>query len=244
LKIPSSNIGILSYLVSLITPVPHPIARCLMESSFHEVVCMNGEIKRLLPFEPLSLREAFVRALSREEQDRVSTRWSNAYPPAFELSIKLRELVPPPRYTTCYSLMTDKKATALYSSLCMIGGKEGWFNTNWMWKIRGWVDRILLGVGTLRGRRSSTTLRVNDVIDFWRVEDLKQDERLLLRAEMKLPGKAWLQFSIDDRGEKRRLSVTAFYGAESLAAKAYWYSFLPFHHFIFRDLIFQIEKRS
>jgi hypothetical protein len=111
-----------------------------------------------------------------------------------------------------------------------------------MWRLRGSVDRILMGVGTLRGRRSHTDLRINDVIDFWRVEDLRPDERLLLRAEMKLPGKAWLEFRINREADKNRLSVNAYYQPRGLAGKIYWYLFLPFHHTIFKDLIIQIEK--
>ncbi len=244
MPVPFSNIKIFSYLVSLVTPVPHHITLCLMESSFNEVICKNNEIRELIPFQTLAFREALVRALSREEQDRVSTRWSDAYPPAHELSIKLAELSPEPNFTTVYSLLSNKKASNLYKSICMIGGKEGWFNSNWMWKLRGNVDRLLLGVGTSRGRRSRSSLRINDVIDFWRVEDLRQNKMLLLRAEMKLPGKAWLQFDISPQGAMNRLSVKAFYQTHSFLGKAYWYFFLPFHHFIFRDLIAQIEKIS
>ena len=123
-----------------------------------------------------------------------------------------------------------------------IGGKKGWFQNNWMWRLRGIVDRILMGVGTLRGRRSHTELRINDVVDFWRVEDLLENKRLLLRAEMKLPGRAWLEFRIDRVKDKNRLSVNAFYQHRGLPGTIYWYLFLPFHHIIFIDLIKQIEK--
>jgi hypothetical protein len=180
--------------------------------------------------------------MTRDEQDNVHTRWSDAYPPAHSLAIKLHELELPPRYTSSYSLLTGKGASSLFRSICRIGGKRGWFHNNWMWRLRGIVDRSLMGVGTLRGRRSNTELRVNDVVDFWRVEDLADDKRLLLRAEMKLPGRAWLEFLIDGEAGKNRLSVKAFYQPKGLAGKIYWYLFLPFHHIIFIDLIRQIEK--
>ena len=106
------------------------------------------------------------------------------------------------------------------------------------------LDRILLGVGSIRGRKSRTYLEINDVVDFWRVEDLKPAERLLLRAEMKLPGKAWLEFHIREEAGRRRLSVVTYYDTHTLLGKFYWYIFLPFHHFIFRNLIKEIEKRS
>jgi hypothetical protein len=113
-----------------------------------------------------------------------------------------------------------------------------------MWRLRGMLDRLLSGVGTSRGRRSSSTLRINDVIDFWRVEDLVRNRRLLLRAEMKLPGRAWLEFTVAPEGDKNGMQVKAYFHTASLAGKIYWYLFLPFHYFIFHDLILEIEKRS
>ena len=241
---PFRNIGFFSYFTSLLTPVPAGIIYCLMEGITNEVVCQHEEIKRVLPFEPLSYKVALLKAMSRQEQDDVRTRWSDAYPPACELAMKLSEVDGPVRYSSSYSLISDKDAASLFRSVCLVGGKEGWFNSNWLWWLRGAIDRILMGVGSSRGRRSSNTLRINDVIDFWRVEDLKQDEMLLLRAEMKLPGRAWLEFGIDPHDDENRLSVNAYYQSRGIFGKIYWYIFLPFHIFIFRDLIQQIEKRS
>jgi hypothetical protein len=99
-------------------------------------------------------------------------------------------------------------------------------------------------VGSSRGRRSQTTLKINDVVDFWRVEDLQKNKRLLLRAEMKMPGKAWLEFQIQDVDDQRKLSIRAYFHTKSLGGKLYWYFFLPFHGLIFNGLIKQIEKRS
>lgn len=242
--VPLGGVGIFAYMASLITPVPMHICRCLLECTRNEVVCLNHEIRRLLPFRILGYREAVLRALSRQEQDRVHTRWSDAYPPAHELAIKLHELEELPTYTSCYSLLTDKSAASLFQSLCRIGGREGWFHSNWLWRIRGAVDRVMMGVGTSRGRKSASSLGINDVIDFWRVEDYKINERLLLRAEMKLPGRAWLEFTIESSGNKNRLSVKAHYQTRGIWGKTYWYLFLPFHVFIFKDLIRQIERRS
>lgn len=238
------NIGLFAYITSLFTPVPASITRCLMEGITNEVVCQNDAIKRIMAFEPLGYKESLVRAMSREEQDQVHTRWSDAYPPAHELAMKLHEIEKPIRYTSTHSLLTEKDASSLFRSVCRIGGKEGWFHTNLLWRLRGAVDRLLLGVGSLRGRRSPSQLRIGDVIDFWRVEDLRADAMLLLRAEMKLPGKAWLQFSVDREEDKNRLSVNAYYQPRGVFGKVYWYMFLPFHFFIFQNLIRQIEKRS
>ncbi len=241
---PLSSIGFYAYIASLLTPVPAPITRCLMEGLRNDVVCLERSIERFLPFRPLTYRQAIVKAMTREEQDNIHTRWSGAYPPAHELAIKLHEVADSVQYTTSYHLETAKEAGPLFGSICRIGGGQGWFANNWMWRMRGWIDRALLGVGTSRGRRSHATLRVNDVIDFWRIEDLQLNRRLLLRSEMRLPGKAWLEFTIDDDGRRRRLGVTAHYLTGSFSGRAYWYALLPFHGLVFDRLIRQIEKRT
>lgn len=241
---PLSPLGLYAYVGSLLTPVPAPIVRCLIEGLKHNVVCQDDAIGRHVPFRTIPYREALVRAMSREEQDMVHTRWSDAYPPAHELALKLHEVRPGPRYTASHSLTTEKSEAALFRAICRIGGKEGWFHNNWMWRLRGALDRLLMGVGTARGRRSRSELKINDVIDFWRVEDLKPGERLLLRAEMKLPGKAWLEFLVGQEGGRNRLCIKTYYDTHTLWGRLYWYLFLPFHHFIFTQLIEQIERRS
>lgn len=241
---PVTSIGFYSYHAGMLTPIPAAITKSLMEGLKNEVVCRDDSIRRYVPFEPLDYREAVIAALTREEQDNVRTSWFSAYPPAHELAMKLRELEGRPIFTARFSLLSDKEAWRIFASICKIGGNEGWFTHNWMWRLRGWVDKVLMGVGHGRGRRSQTTLKVNDVIDWWRIEDLQPDMRLLLRAEMKLPGKAWLEFDIEPSGGQNRLSIVAHYYAESLAGRVYWYVFVPFHHVIFSDLIRQIEKRA
>lgn len=241
---PFSHIGFYSYIASLITPVPVQITKCLMEGLKNEVCCQEDAIKSILQFPNLPYKTALIKAMNREEQDKIHTRWSDAYPPAHELAIKLNELIDEPKYSTSYSLSTEKNASSLFQSICAIGGKEGWFSTNWMWWLRGMLDRVILGVGLSRGRRSQTSLTINDVIDFWRIEDLQPDKRLLLRAEMKLPGKAWLEFKIEDNDDIRKLIIIPYYYTKTLWGKIYWYIFLPFHEFIFNDLIKQIEKKA
>lgn len=242
--VPFSNLTVYSYLASLLTPVPAPITMCLMAGLKNDVVCLDNAIRRVVPFEPLSYRESLVLAMTREEQDDVRTRWSDAYPPAWELAIKLRELKQPPEYTAERAILTDKSAARLFRSITHIGGREGWFHSNWLWRARGIMDRILLGVGSARGRKMYSSLSINDVVDFWRVEDIQAERLLLLRAEMKLPGRAWLEFRIDPVNGRNRLTVKAYYQTRGLLGKTYWYMFLPFHYFIFDDLVKQIEKRS
>ena len=238
------SVRLYAYVAGLLTPVPAPIVRSLMEGLRNDVVCLDNRIRGILPIHLLTYRDAIVEAMSREEQDAVHTRWSDSYPPAHELAIKLHELKHTPRYTTTYSLQTPTPDTALFHSICRIGGKEGWFHGNWMWRLRGMLDSLLMGVGTARGRRSSSTLRVNDVIDFWRVETLVPNRRLLLRAEMKLPGRAWLEFRIDPEPSANRFTVQAYYDTNTRFGDLYWYTFLPFHKYIFDDLLTQIARRA
>ena len=147
---PISNIGFYSYLTSLLTPVPAAITWCLMESVTHDVVCHENDILDLIPFRRISCKEALVLALSREDQDAVATRWSDSYPPDYELAIKLREIDGPPTYTSSYSLVTNKSAEQLFRSITHIGGRSGWFHSTFLWRIRGALDRLLRGVGTTR----------------------------------------------------------------------------------------------
>ncbi len=239
-----SHIGFYSYIASLLTPVPAAIIRSLMASTVNEVVCRNNDVLPDTLYHPISYKEALLRAMTREEQDDVRTRWSDQYPRAHELAIKLKELEKPPTYISSYSLISQKNESALFQSVCKIGGDDGWFHANWMWRARGMVDRLIFGVGDARGRRSRSNLRVNDVVGFWRVEGKRQNSRLLLRAEMKLPGKAWLEFNIKKAGDKNRLIVTAYFEPQGLPGKIYWYNFLPFHYFIFTNLIKQIDRRA
>ncbi|MEN8008456.1 MAG: SDR family oxidoreductase [Candidatus Krumholzibacteriota bacterium] len=244
IDVPVRGTRLVSYAINLLTPVPAPIAKCLVEGLRDDTVCDSTAIRRLIPFTPISYRAALVRALSREEQDRVATRWSDAYPPAHELAIKLYQLRRPPRYRAAYSLETKRPAAALFTAINRIGGREGWFNVNWMWRARGAFDRMIFGVGTARGRRSARELRIGDVIDFWRVEDLQWNRRLLLRAEMRMPGRAWLEFDIKDEQDHRRLGITAHYATKSLWGDMYWRLFQPFHWYIFEHLLTQINLRS
>ncbi|MBI5397220.1 MAG: SDR family oxidoreductase, partial [Verrucomicrobia bacterium] len=241
---PISSIRGLAYRASLATPVTAPIILSLMQWAQADVVCKNNDIRSFVPFQPNSFEGALRKAMSREEQDDVHTRWSDEYPLASELPLKLDELRERPRYVCSYSLLTQKDRSSLFRSLCRIGGNEGWFNSNWMWRLRGACDRLLMGVGTARGRRSESELRLHDVIDFWRVEKLETDRILRLRAEMKVPGKAWLEFVLSGEKDGNRLTITAYFQPHGLAGTIYWYAFLPSHHFIFNDIIRQIEKRS
>jgi len=236
--------AVYGYLASLLTPVPGPITKVLVRGCKNEVVCQNNDIRELIKFEPLDFEEALKEALLVEEKDEITTRWSDSFPHSLKAPLKLTQISPPPRYNSSYCLLTFKEPSGLFKSFCGIGGKRGWFHSNWMWRLRGMVDRLFLGVGSSRGRRSYSELRVDDAIDFFRVENIKKDKLLLLRAEMILPGKAWLEFIIDSYEGLNKLTITAYFQPKGILGSLYWYFFLPFHFYIFKILIKKIEKKS
>ncbi|MEE9443788.1 MAG: SDR family oxidoreductase [candidate division Zixibacteria bacterium] len=241
---PISSIKFYAYLASQITPVPNAITQCLMEGLKDKVICEDMAIKSILPFEPVSYRQALLNAMTREQQDRVSTRWSDAFPPAHELALKLHELRGRERFKAKFAIFSEKSATSIFKSICRIGGKEGWLYNTWMWRLRGAVDRLFAGVGTSRGRKSYGHLQINDVIDFWRIEDIRPNKRLLLRSEMKTLRRAWLEFSVRERGGRRKITLRAYYDPLTIMGRFYWYMILPFHNLIFKNLLKEIDKKS
>ncbi len=243
IKFPISNTKVSGYLASYFTSVPSPITKCLFEGCKNEVVCKDHSIRNIVENNPLSYKEAILGALSREEQDKIYTRWSDAYPPAHDLAIKLKELNDTSIFKIAHTMLTKESPSAIYNSFCKIGGKEGWLSYNWAWKFRGIIDKYIFGIGRSRGRRSMKSLRINDVIDYWRVEDLK-DNRLLLRAEMKLSGKVWLEFSTQTKHNLTAVSVVAYFHTNSAMSYFYWYLLKPFHNFVLKDLVKQVVKRS
>jgi uncharacterized protein YbjT (DUF2867 family) len=244
LRVPFSDPKIYGYLVSLLTPVPAPIVNCLMESLRNEVVCQHGRIRSFLPFKTMPFDEAVNAAIARLRMDNVETRWSDAYPPDHAAAPQLNELPVRPRFVATYSVVTGKSPEALFRSFCRVGGRNGWFRNNWMWRTRGMMDRMLMGVGDSRGRKHYSSLEAGDVIDFWRVEELTENQRLLLRAEMKIPGQAWMEFKIVPAVQKTGLVVCAYFAPRGWFGSPYWYIFLPFHWIIFKNLLHQIEARA
>ena len=133
----------------------------------------------------------------------------------------------------------------VFKMISRLGGQTGWLYLNWAWRLRGWIDRLVGGVGLRRGRRDPEVVRIGDALDFWRVEAVEPDQRLLLRAEMKLPGRAWLQFETHSHsGEQTRLVQAAFFAPKGLFGLAYWYLLYPIHRLIFAGMIRNLAQRA
>jgi hypothetical protein len=142
-------------------------------------------------------------------------------------------------------LTVSASPAALFESFASLGGEAGWLYMDWAWEVRGWVDRLLGGVGLRRGRRHPVELRAGDALDFWRVEAVEPGRLLRLRAEMKVPGRAWLEFRVEPgQGEQSILSQTAFFAPRGLSGWLYWHLLYPIHSFIFSGLIRRIAARA
>jgi len=235
-----------SYWVHWMTPIPASLARPLIEGLKNDVVVQDDKANELFPeIEPLGYEKAVRLAIQRVDTQDVETTWNDALlsskgderPVVLEskqgLNIERR----------IRSVSAGKeKVFRVFSSL---GGDKGWLAFEWAWKLRGILDRLVGGVGFRRGRRSAEDLRVGDALDFWRVEAIQKNELLRLRAEMKVPGKAWLEFqAIQENGNQTKLVQTAYFEPKGLFGLLYWYGLYPVHSLIFSSMIEHVAREA
>lgn len=235
-----------SYWVHLVTPVPATIARPLVEGLRNDVIVRDGAAQRFFPdVRPMGYRDAVRFALRQLDAGQVETRWSDA------LATSQGDVAPvvlsniEGMITEQRQLVVPATPGAVFRSFSSLGGDVGWLYCNLAWRVRGLVDRIVGGVGLRRGRRDPHAVRVGDAVDFWRVEAVEPDHLLRLRAEMKLPGRAWLQFKVGPHpGGGALLTQTAFFAPKGLAGWTYWNMLYPAHAFIFNGLVRKIGRRA
>ena len=250
IKVPVLTPGLSSLWIGLVTPVPTALARPLVGSLISEVVADPAKsIDDLIPPPQeglLSVETAMSLALSKISDHGVETRWSDASIPtapwqkaqgdpewAGETILRDRRQV-----------LSEKSAEAIWKQIEGIGGEHGWFGADFLWFMRGLIDRIFGGVGLRRGRRDQDLLRVGESLDFWRVEELERGRRLKLYAEMILPGKAWLEFSIEEKNGKTLITQEATFSPRGLGGRLYWYAVAPFHVFVFPTMLRNLVKRA
>ena len=250
IKVPVLTPGLSSLWIGLVTPVPTALARPLVGSLISEVVADPAKsIDDLIPPPQeglLSVETAMSLALSKISDHGVETRWSDASIPtapwqkaqgdpewAGETILRDRRQV-----------LSEKSAEAIWKQIEGIGGEHGWFGADFLWFMRGLIDRIFGGVGLRRGRRDQDLLRVGESLDFWRVEELERGRRLKLYAEMILPGKAWLEFSIEEKNGKTLVTQEATFSPRGLGGRLYWYAVAPFHVFVFPTMLRNLVKRA
>lgn len=234
-----------SFWVSLITPVPMALSRALIEGLRNEVVCRNHAIRTLVPQDLLPCREAIRRAIDKTSRQKVETclfdvgsaclpEWASDDDPNYAGGT---------RYEMGYEARLQGDPAKVWDIVQRIGGEQGWYYGDPLWRLRGLIDRMLAGPGTQRGRpHGDKTLRVGDALDFWRVLTSDEGRRLLLLAEMRLPGEALLEFKLDTKWENAvHLTMTAKFLPRGLTGLLYWHAMYPFHVVLFKNMITNIS---
>lgn len=245
--------GLASHWVNLVTPVPRSIARPLIASLVHDCVMDDHAVDRLIPRPEGGLtgyREAVALALGRVEADTVETSWQDAA----VSGVPSDPLPSDPEWAgrTVFTDVRTAETTAtperLWEVISGIGGDSGWYSAPLLWAVRGWMDRLVGGVGLARGRRSRSRVTVGDAVDFWRVEAVDPGRLLRLRAEMRVPGLAWLDLQCDAPADGSAGGATyrqrAVFFPRGLAGRLYWLAVLPFHGFIFRGMANRITATA
>ena len=235
-----------SYWVNLITPIPASIARPLVEGLTSEVIVDDAEPAKAYKVRPISYETAVKLALDRTTQGAIETLWSGA------LAAVPRGTPDSDKLQDTEGMLFDRRTRQFraapenaFRAVVRIGGEEGWYTFDWLWQLRGVLDRLLGGVGMRRGRRDPNTLQAGDALDFWRVESVKPGDHLQLRAEMKVPGRAWLRFDVHDAGNgESTVQQTAFFEPKGLFGFLYWWTMYPFHLFIFPSMLAAIGARA
>ena len=230
--------------LGLVTPVYARVGRKLIDSLRSETVVTSARAQSMFPeIRPRGMRDAMSRALANEDQEIAETRWSDA----------VSSIGSPSRFggTSTGSRVIDSRAievpgspTAAFRAIERIGGSAGWYYGNWMWNVRGLVDLLFGGAGMRRGRRDPVKLRRGDAVDFWRVDALEAGHMLRLRAEMKLPGRAWLQFEVTGDALRSVIMQTAIFEPRGLAGLLYWYALYPIHWLIFSGMLRGIASHA
>jgi hypothetical protein len=235
-----------AYWIHMVTPIHWKVVLPLIEGLYTESVVRSDAAGRLFPFiYPMNFQSALRLALGRVQSDTVETSWSDS------LVVSQGDVRPVTlsgkegMLFERRQLLLDLSPRQFFASAIGLGGKRGWLYMNWAWEIRGWIDKLIGGVGLRRGRRHPDDLRVGESLDFWRVEAVEPDRLIRLRAEMKVPGKAWLEFQVMPQPDGRTLfTQTAWFAPRGLGGLIYWYSLYPIHGFIFSGMIRAIAARA
>lgn len=227
--------------IGLVTPVSPAIARPLAEGLRNEVVVTNDRAEQLMPRHTLPPREAIRRALERIARNEVATRWSAAGPIPGD-----PDWAGGTSFVDERTITINAPASDVFRAVCRVGGGHGWYAANVLWKIRGFMDQLIGGPGTRRGRRDVESVEFGEALDFWRVTGVERNKHLRLRAEMKVPGIAELAFKIEptDTTESQLLTMTARFRPKGLIGLAYWYSVLPFHNIVFSGMLRGMKRAA
>ena len=230
-----------SYWLFFVTSTSYKLAINLVDSMKVPVVAKDKKLQKILDFKPMTYMHALELAFIKIEQNQVVSSWKDSKVSGrFQKSLQKYVTVPQNGCLSDYKFTKVKDTEKALYRIWSIGGNTGWYYGDWMWNIRGHLDKLVGGVGSRRGRTHEDRINSGDVIDFWRVLVADKDEkRLLLFAEMRLPGEAWLEFRID---KNNVLHQTATFRPKGLLGRMYWFSLVPFHYFIFNGMLKRIAK--
>ncbi len=227
--------------IGLVTPIPGRLAKPLVEGVATNLLANTEKARREFPeINPLTARKAVELAIAKIRAGEVETRWSGALGAAETFELKdweglIREV---------RTLHVPVPPSAVFRAFCSLGGENHWLVWRWAWEIRGLIDRLIGGPGLRRGRRDPEEILSGEALDFWRVEQVKENTLLRLRAEMKVPGHAWLQYEVFPEEKGSRLTQTALFAPEGLSGAIYWYTLYPIHRLIFSDLVRAVARRA
>lgn len=231
-----------SYWLYFVTSTSYKLAVALVNSMKIEVVCRDKKLQEILNISPLNYNASLEKAFSKIRTNAIISSWKDAYVSS-DMNFNISDFIEVPSFGCLIDsrekLFHDKKCCI--DKIWAIGGENGWYHGNWLWVIRGFLDKLVGGVGIRRGRTNNNSLNVGDALDFWRVLYANKEEgRLLLFAEMKLPGEAWLEFKIKDG----KLFQKATFRPLGVLGRMYWFSVLPFHSFIFQGMINKLTMKN
>ena len=243
LPVPVLTPKLSSLWLGLVTPVYARVGRKLIDSLRNDTVLRDDEAARAFDMEPRGVPEAIARALANEESDFAATRWSDALSSSGEAQGFGGEAFGPRRIDS-RALQLDLPPARAFAPVSRIGGRTGWYYADWLWSLRGAIDLAVGGPGMRRRRPRGRPLRPGDALDFWRVERFEPYALLRLRAEMKVPGRAWLQFEVEPQGAGCELRQTAIFDPVGVAGRLYWYGLWPIHALIFRGMLREIGRRA
>jgi uncharacterized protein YbjT (DUF2867 family) len=245
ITIPFLSPKISSYWLYFVTSTSYSLAQSLVDSMKNETIVKDHAIDKVVPRKCLPYKEALELAFVMIEQNSIASSWKDALNRGYLKPGFMDQFKVPQNGTLEYKVKMpfNRDEKEVLNNLWAIGGKRGWYYWNWIWNMRGFLDKVMGGVGSRRGRTSNINISPGDAIDFWRVllAD-KINKRLLLYAEMKLPGEAWLEFKIVERHGETFLSQVATFRPKGLWGRLYWAAMFPFHIFIFKGMAEQITK--
>jgi hypothetical protein len=222
--------------LGLVTPLYARVGRKLVDSLRYPTVVRSDAALRLLPIRPAGVPKAIASAIRNEDAEFAKTRWSDALSASGEPR-KWGGVRFGNRLVDSRSRGAAVAGPVAFAAVERVGGPTGWYYANWLWTARGWLDLLVGGVGMRRGRRDPRHLAVGDTVDCWRVEEIEPGRRLRLAAEMRLPGRAWLEFEVEPSGAASRVRQTASFDPLGLVGLVYWYSLWPLHQLVFSGML-------